>query len=37
LPVVHFERDGLTVEKRREFAYTLDCIDVGVAEGGFEC
>ena len=35
--VVHFERDGLTAEERREFAYTLDCLNVGVAEGGLEC
>ncbi|MGY1671439.1 hypothetical protein [Geodermatophilus sp. SYSU D00710] len=35
--VVRFERDGLTAEERREFANTLDCIDVGVPGGGPEC
>ena len=35
--VVHFESGALTAEERREFAYGLDCINVGVAEGGLEC
>ncbi len=35
--VVRFEPGGLTGAERREFAATLDCINVGVAEGGLEC
>ncbi|WP_336031901.1 hypothetical protein [Geodermatophilus sp. FMUSA9-8] len=35
--VVRFEPDALTAAERREFAYSLDCINVGVAEGGLEC
>lgn len=35
--VVRFEPDGLTAAERREFAGSLDCINVGVAEGGLEC
>ncbi|MGY1795151.1 hypothetical protein ACI796_14330 [Geodermatophilus sp. SYSU D00525] len=35
--VVRFEPGGLTAAERREFAATLDCVNVGVAEGGLEC
>jgi hypothetical protein len=35
--VVRFESGGLTAAERREFAEGLDCINVGVAEGGLEC
>jgi hypothetical protein len=35
--VVRFEDGGLTAAQRREFAESLDCINVGVAEGGLEC
>jgi hypothetical protein len=35
--VVRFEPGGLTAAQRRDFVSTLDCIDVGVAEGGLEC
>ena len=35
--VVRFEPGGLTAAERREFAGSLDCINVGVAEGGLEC
>ena len=35
--VIRFESGGLTAAKRREFAASLDCINVGVAEGGLEC
>ena len=35
--VVRFEPDALTPAERREFAYSLDCMNVGVAEGGLEC
>ena len=35
--VVRFEPDGLTAAERREFAGSLDCIHVGIAEGGLEC
>ncbi|WP_409329162.1 hypothetical protein [Trujillonella humicola] len=35
--VVRFEADVLSAAERREFAYSLDCINVGVAEGGLEC
>ena len=35
--VVQFEPDGLTSAERSEFAGYLDCVNVGVAEGGLEC
>ncbi len=35
--VVRFEPGRLTAAERREFAAGLDCIGVGVAEGGLEC
>jgi hypothetical protein len=35
--VVRFEPGGLTPAQRREFVGVLDCINVGVAEGGLEC
>lgn len=35
--VVRFEAGGLSAAERREFASYLDCINVGVAEGGLEC
>jgi hypothetical protein len=35
--VVRFEPGELTAAQRREFAASLDCINVGVAEGGLEC
>lgn len=35
--VVRFEPGALTAAERREFAAGLDCVDVGVAEGGLEC
>ena len=35
--VVRFEPDGLSAAERSEFSGYLDCINVGVAEGGLEC
>ncbi len=35
--VIRFEPGGLTAAQRREFAAHVDCIGVGVAEGGLEC
>lgn len=35
--VVRFAPGALTAAERREFAYSLDCTNVGVAEGGLEC
>lgn len=35
--VVRFEPGGLTAAERSEFAGYLDCVNVGVAEGGLEC
>ena len=35
--VVRFEPDRLTAAERSEFAASLDCVNVGVAEGGLEC
>jgi hypothetical protein len=35
--VVQFEPGGLTASERSEFAGYLDCVNVGVAEGGLEC
>ncbi len=35
--VVRYEPGGLTAAQRQEFAASLDCINVGVAEGGLEC
>ncbi|WP_336027124.1 hypothetical protein [Geodermatophilus sp. FMUSA9-8] len=35
--VVRFEPGALTADERVAFAGRLDCIDVGVAEGGLEC
>ncbi len=35
--VVRFKPGGLTAAQRQEFAASLDCVNVGVAEGGLEC
>jgi hypothetical protein len=35
--VVRFAPGGLTAAERRDLAAGLDCINVGVAEGGLEC
>ena len=35
--VVRFVPEGLTAAERRDFAAGLDCINVGVAEGGLRC
>ncbi|NEM04529.1 hypothetical protein [Geodermatophilus normandii] len=35
--VVRFEPGALTAAERVSFASDLDCINVGVAEGGLEC
>jgi hypothetical protein len=35
--VVRFNPDGLTPAQRTEFVTSLDCINVGIAEGGVEC